>query len=129
MPHLELKTNLPDDAITEDFIKRCAKLLAVTTGNPEKIVGVIVSSNKRIFSAGSFDPAVWMSLSLIPPINGMSIEDKNRYCDEICSFVMKELNLPEERVELCLMMFDASNVGSKSGTVQSVWTKQASSKP
>ncbi|XP_061572239.1 D-dopachrome decarboxylase [Cololabis saira] len=116
MPFVELQTNLPAGAFTDDFVKKLCACAAATLNKPEERMNMVVKPGLPMLMAGSFSPCVMLSVSAIAATDSA---DKNKeHSAKLFEFLTRELGLPEDRIVVLFHALQPHQVGKK-GTVMS----------
>ena len=97
MPLLTITTNQTlepsaEEALGAELSRRCAILL----GKSETYVMVSLSGGKRLWFAGSSDPAIFAELRSI----GLEASEAPRLSEALCELLANELKVPSERIYL-----------------------------
>nr|XP_057940719.1 D-dopachrome decarboxylase [Doryrhamphus excisus] len=116
MPFVELNSNLPASALSQDFISKFASFTASVLGKTEDRMNVMVNPGLLLMVAGSCAPCVMLSISAMGVTD---TADKNKeHSAKIFDFLTRELSLTEDRIVLRFLSLQPHQVG-KNGTVMS----------
>lgn len=116
MPFIELKTNLPAESFSEDFVKKLSACAAAALNKPDDRMNVVVQPGCPMLIAGSSAPCVMLTVSAIGVTD---TADKNKeHSAKIFDFLTKGLGLPEDRIVIVFHALQPHQVGKK-GTVMS----------
>ena len=94
MPALTVQTNVPDNQITNDFLKQLSSKVAQALGKPEGYVIVHVSGGQKLLFAGSSDPAALMELTSI----GLPTNQTAKISKEIMTLFEDKLHIQSSRM-------------------------------
>ncbi|XP_061844328.1 D-dopachrome decarboxylase [Nerophis lumbriciformis] len=116
MPFVDLNSNLPASAFSQDFVSKFASFTAAVLGKTDDRMNVMVKPGLPMMIAGSCSPCVMLSISAIGVTD---TADKNKeHSAKIFDFLTKELSLTEDRIVLQFLSLQPHQVGKK-GTVMS----------
>ncbi|XP_077427120.1 D-dopachrome decarboxylase [Vanacampus margaritifer] len=116
MPFVDLQSNLPASAFSEDFMEKLCSFAAAVLGKPVVRMHLIVKPGLPMLMAGSCSPCVVLSISAI---GALDTADKNKeHSAKLFEFLTRELALTEDRITLQFNSLEPHQVGKK-GTVMS----------
>ncbi|XP_002734586.1 macrophage migration inhibitory factor homolog isoform X1 [Saccoglossus kowalevskii] len=115
MPYCVMRSNLPSEKLSDEFMKEMSAFLAKLLEKDEKRVIVAIHSCQRIMIAGSLDPAIIMDLDAI---DRFGPEKNQKYSDEIFKFLAEKTGLGFDRIKLKFYDLPAYDVGVYSKATQ-----------
>ncbi|XP_069031058.1 D-dopachrome decarboxylase [Embiotoca jacksoni] len=116
MPFIELQTNLPAGAFSDDFVRKLSSSAAEALGKPEDRMNVVVKPGLLMLMSGSSSPCVMLSVSAIAVTD---TADKNKeHSAKMFEFLTRQLGLTEDRIVVVFHELQPHQVGKK-GTVMS----------
>ncbi|XP_066927532.1 macrophage migration inhibitory factor homolog [Clytia hemisphaerica] len=119
MPHLRIHTNLTKDLFTEEFIKNVTQKLATVFSLPPFAVLFSLSANETFYYVDSFDPAAFIVLGNLADAPD---EEQNQQCAEIIFEAMKEVGVPQNRIDIAFNLYPKTCV-AMDGKVFSKWKR------
>jgi len=113
MPLLKLQTSAAlSDESRNDLLASLSKIMAETTGKPERYVMVTVTTDAVLMS-GQSGPAAFAD---VRSIGGLNSEVNQRLSQQICQTLKSALGIPPERVYLNFTDVPADAWGWNGGT-------------
>ncbi|XP_068607413.1 D-dopachrome decarboxylase [Brachionichthys hirsutus] len=116
MPFVEIQTNLPSSAVSEDFMKALSACVAAALGKPEQRMHLVVNTGLQMLTGGSCSPCVIVSVGAIGVTD--SADQNKQHSAKIFDFLTKELGLSKDRIAIRFLSVQPHQVG-KQGTVLS----------
>jgi phenylpyruvate tautomerase len=113
MPVFTLHTNVPQDKITEAFLKKTSALVAEVLGKPESYVCVHVEGGKSMTFGGSTAPCGNASVASIGCI---SPSQNKKSSQALSEHLNKELGIPNNRMYIVFIDLPPKNVGYQGAT-------------
>jgi len=113
MPLLKIQTSPPvPEAKRADLLSAASRLLAETTGKPEKYVMVTLAP-AEILMAGQAGPAAFLD---VRGIGGLTPDVNRRVSDAFCRLLKDQLGIPAGRVYVTFTDVPATNWGWNGAT-------------
>ncbi|KAI6239478.1 hypothetical protein M3Y99_00565500 [Aphelenchoides fujianensis] len=95
MPALHVITNLGDDRVSDELIRRLSRLTAELTNRIEEVIEVIVQPNQRLAFHGTLAPAAFVTLV---NVTKWTEERARRAAERLTALLVAELGLKAERI-------------------------------
>ncbi len=107
MPILTVQTNIPDNQITDDFLKQLSIKVAQVLSKPEKYVAVQVSGGQKLFFGGTNDPAATIDLVSI----GLPTDQTGNMSKELITFFEEKLHIKPDRIYIKFLDLNGNMIG------------------
>ncbi|XP_039628044.1 D-dopachrome decarboxylase [Polypterus senegalus] len=114
MPFLDLESNIPTTRFTDDFVKKLCSSAAEILSKPEERINAVVKGGLPMQIGGSMEPCVILTVSAVSVLG--TAEQNKEHSARLFQFLMKELQLSEDRIVLRFCPLETWQVGKK-GTV------------
>ncbi|EFO20331.1 macrophage migration inhibitory factor [Loa loa] len=113
MPTFTISTNIPQDRISIDFLKKASSTVAKALGKPESYVSVHATGGQAMVFGGSADPC---ALCVLKSIGCVGPSVNNSHADKLYKLLADELKIPKNRCYIEFVDIVASSMAFNGST-------------
>nr|QIN85943.1 macrophage migration inhibitory factor 1 [Dirofilaria repens] len=113
MPYFTIDTNIPQNAISDEFLKKASRTVAKALGKPESYVSIHVNGGQAMIFGGSTDPC---AVCVLKSIGSVGPNVNNSHCEKLFKLLADELKIPKNRCYFEFVNISASAMGFNGST-------------
>ncbi|KAM3720453.1 Macrophage migration inhibitory factor [Dirofilaria immitis] len=113
MPYFTIDTNIPQDRVSDAFLKKASSTVAKALGKPESYVSIHVNGGQAMTFGGSTDPC---AVCVLKSIGSVGPSVNNSHCEKLYKLLADELKIPKNRCYIEFVDINASAMGFNGST-------------
>ncbi|OZC07814.1 putative phenylpyruvate tautomerase [Onchocerca flexuosa] len=113
MPAFTIDTNIPQNNVSDAFLKKASSTVAKALGKPESYVAVHVNGGQAMVFGGSTDPC---AVCVLKSIGCVGPNVNNSHAEKLFKLLADELKIPKNRCYIEFVNIDASAMAFNGST-------------